>query len=136
MNIKIPKLYKFYQGISQSWREFIRFCGVGFLATIIHYTIYLVTQRWIWIGLAYTIGYVMSLVTNYLLTNYITFKTKPSIRNGIGFCVSHIFNYSMHIGLLNLFLWIGLAKVWAPIPVYCIAIPINFLIIRFVFKIN
>ena len=40
----------------------------------------------------------------------------------------------LHIGLLNTFLWLGLSKTLAPIPVFAIAIPVNFLLVRFVFK--
>lgn len=40
----------------------------------------------------------------------------------------------LHIGLLNTFLWLGLSKTTAPAPVFAIAIPVNFLLVRFVFK--
>ena len=35
---------------------------------------------------------------------------------------------------LNFFLWLGVSEGLAPIPVFCIVIPINFLLVRFVFK--
>ena len=47
---------------------------------------------------------------------------------------AHIVNYLLHMALLNLFLFMGISKTWAPIPVFAIAIPINFLLVRFVFK--
>lgn len=108
----------------------IRFCLVGVLATGIHYGIYLLLNLWIWTWLAYTIGYAISFVLNYILTNYFTFKTKPTIKNGAGFVVSHLINYGLHIGLLEVFIWIGISATWAPIPIYCIVVPINFLILR------
>jgi hypothetical protein len=43
-------------------------------------------------------------------------------------------NYLLHMLFLNLFLWIGVAEQWAPIPVYCLVVPINFLLVRTVFK--
>ena len=33
-----------------------------------------------------------------------------------------------------IFLFLGLSEAWAPIPVYCICIPVNFLLVRFVFN--
>lgn len=116
------------------WIEAVRFCLVGGIATIVHYGFYLLLNLWIWTWLAYTIGYALSFVMNYALTNYFTFKTKPSVKNGIGFALSHCVNYGLHIGLLELFLWLGVVDWLAPIPVYCIVIPINFLLVRFVFK--
>ncbi len=40
----------------------------------------------------------------------------------------------LHMGLLNLSLWMGIPKPLAPIPVFAIAIPVNFLLVRFVSK--
>lgn len=60
-----------------------------------------------------------------------TFRTKPSTKKGIGFAFSHLINYGMHIGLLNLFLWIGISADLAPIRVFCIAVPLNFIIVFF-----
>lgn len=134
MNKLVVKIKQFYQRIPMRWQEIIRFCIVGGLATAVHYGIYLLLQLWIWTLLAYTIGYVLSFLMNYMLTNYFTFRTKPSVQNGIGFVISHAVNYGLHIGLLELFLWLGVSDVWAPIPVYCIVIPVNFLLVRFVFK--
>ena len=43
-------------------------------------------------------------------------------------------NYGLHLCLLNAFLALGVTEVWAPLPVFAIAIPVNFLLVRFVFK--
>ena len=134
MNKLVVKIKQFYQRIPMRWKEVIRFCVVGGFATVVHYGIYLLLQVWMWAWLAYTMGYALSFLMNYVLTNYFTFKTKPTVQNGVGFVISHAVNYGLHIGLLELFLWIGLSNLWAPIPVYCIVIPVNFLLVRFVFK--
>lgn len=47
---------------------------------------------------------------------------------------AHAVNYGLHMVLLNVFLALGLPEVWAPAPVFAIAIPVNFLLVRFVFK--
>ena len=127
------KIKAAYGRIPMRWQEVIRFCIVGGIATAVHYAIYLLLQLWIWTWLAYSVGYALSFLMNYVLTNYFTFKTKPSVKNGVGFIVSHAINYGLHIGLLELFLWLNVPNVLAPIPVYCIVIPVNFVLVRFVF---
>ena len=114
--------------------EFIRFVMVGILATALHYGIYFLLQRFINVNIAYTLGYALSFIANFYLTAYFTFGKKPSWSKAFGFGGAHLFNYLLHIGLLNTFLWLGLSKTLAPIPVFAIAIPVNFLFVRFVFK--
>lgn len=114
--------------------EFIRFVMVGVFATALHYGIYFLLQKIINVNIAYTLGYALSFIANFYLTAYFTFGKKPSWSKAFGFGGAHLFNYLLHIGLLNTFLWLGLSKAIAPIPVFAIAIPVNFLLVRFVFK--
>ena len=110
--------------------ELLRFGLVGVLATIIHYGAYIGLLGYVKINIAYTLAYGLSFVINFLLSNYFTFKTKPDIKKGIGFGFSHALNYLLHIVLLNLFMWFGVTKQYAPIPVFAIVIPTNYLLIR------
>lgn len=114
--------------------EFIRFGIVGGLCTALHYGIYYLLQLYINVNIAYTLGYVLSFMANFYLTSYFTFGTTPSWKKLIGMGGAHAVNYALHILLLNLFLRIGISQEWAPIPVFAIAIPVNFLLVRFVFK--
>ena len=116
--------------------ELIRFGIVGTTAAAIHYAIYWILQHWINVNVAYTVGYVLSFLVNYWLTAHFTFKEKTSAKNGIGFGGAHLVNYLLHIVLLNVFLWLGLSNETAPIGVFAIAIPVNFILVRFVFKHN
>lgn len=121
---------------STTLREAIRFCIVGVLATIVHYGIYLLLNGVINVSVAYTIGYVISFIGNFVLTNVYTFKTQATAKKGIGFVICHVINYLLHIGLLNVFIWLGVPSSLAPIPVYCIVVPVNFLLVRKVVKTN
>lgn len=114
--------------------EFVRFVMVGVFATALHYGLYFVLQRVINVNIAYTLGYALSFIANFYLTANFTFARKPSWRKAFGFGGAHLLNYLLHMGLLNTFLWMGLPKPLAPIPVFAIAIPVNFLLVRFVFK--
>ena len=116
------------------FHEFARFCIVGVVATAIHYGIYLLLDRWINVNIAYTIGYVVSFCCNLWLTAHFTFGKDVTPKRTIGFILSHGVNYLLHMLFLNLFLWAGVREKWAPIPTYCVVFPINFLLVRTVFK--
>lgn len=113
--------------------EFIRFGMVGIIAAGIHYGIYYFLQLRMNVNVAYTLGYVISMVCNFFLTSYLTFRTNPSAKKAIGFGASHLINYLLHIFLLNVFLFWGVSNEWAPILVLSIAVPTNFVLLRFVF---
>ena len=114
--------------------EAIRFSIVGGLCTLLHYGLYFLMQCAIDVNIAYTLGYVLSFIANFWLTSWFTFGTSPSWKRLFGMGGAHGINYVLHIVLLNLFIHLGISQEWAPIPVFAIAIPINFILVRFVFK--
>ena len=114
--------------------QLFRFGIVGVLAVAIHYAVYWLLQHWTNLNMAYTIGYVVSFIANYYLSAHFTFREHTSARNGAGFAGAHIFNYFLQLVLFNFFLWMGLHRLVAPFAVLLIAVPTNFLIVRFVFK--
>lgn len=127
----LPKLQ---QLVRQHGPEALRFIFVGGLATLIHYALYLLLEGRIGINPAYTIGYGVSLAFNYVLSNYFTFRTKPSLLQSFGFCLCHAINYGLSIGLLNLYVSLGVPDLVAPVFVFAVAIPVNFLMVRHVLK--
>lgn len=114
--------------------EFIRFGIVGVLCTLFHYGIYYLLQFYINVNIAYTLGYILSFIANFFLTSLFTFRSSPAWNKLLGMIIAHAVNYTLHIILLNVFIWLGVAKEYAPIPVFSIAIPMNFIFVRFVFK--
>ena len=106
--------------------EVLRFGVVGVLATLIQYAVYWVLIHWLNPSLSMTIGYIIS-------TRY-TFRVKANARRGAGFALSHGVNWLLQMLTLNLFLWLGVSKQWAPIPMFCICVPVNFLLVRFFLK--
>ena len=119
---------------SETLGQLIRFGITGTTSAAIHYAIYWVLQHWIDVNIAYTIGYVTSFLVNYYMSAHFTFKEKASTKNGIGFCAAHLTNYLLHISLFNFFLWLGLSRELAPSAVLAIAVPTNFVLVRFAFK--
>lgn len=120
--------------------EFLRWVLVGLFATIIHYGIYYLLKECFFsqdefcLNIAYTIGYVISFFCNFFITAYFTFHKKPSFEKGLGFGIAHAINYFLHIIFLNLFLFWGLSSTIAPFYVYVIVVPINFIMVRYVFN--
>lgn len=112
---------------------FVRFGLVGVLATALHYGLYYLLHFLMGANAAFTIGYILAFVVNFYLTSYFTFGTSPSWSKLAGMGGAHLVNYLLQIGLLNFFLWIGVEERWAPLPVYAIAVPVNFILVRFVF---
>lgn len=114
--------------------EFVRFGIVGATATALHYGIYYLLKSVADVNVAYATGYVVSFVANFYLTSRFTFGTAPSWKKLAGMGGAHLVNFLLHMGLLNLFLYAGVSETYAPVPVFAIAIPVNFLLVRFVFK--
>lgn len=117
-------------------KELLRFGVVGVVATAIHYAVYWLLFTRINETVAYSIGYFVSFLLNYYLSARFTFRRKTSVRNGLGFVGAHAFNYILQVTLLNIFIYSGISRSLAPVPVYCIAVPVNFMVVRFVFRRN
>jgi len=116
--------------------EAVRFGIVGVVATGIHWGIYylLIGTSGINVNIAYTIGYLISFCCNFMLSSKFTFKSEATAMKGVGFAMSHLCNYLLHMLFLNIFLHLGLSEKLAPIPTLCIVVPINFCLVRTVFK--
>lgn len=115
-------------------KEIMRFGVVGVIATVLHYGIYYFLKAITNVNIAYAVGYIISFIVNFYLTSYFTFGTTPSWKKLAGMGGAHLINFLLHMTLLNIFLYLGISKTWAPIPVFVIVIPVNFLLVRFVFK--
>jgi len=114
--------------------EILRFGVVGVLATVIHYGLYILLIGFVNPNWAYSVGFAVGFVSNFFLSSYFTFKTKPSFKKGIGFAFSQGLNYVLQMGLLNLFLWLKVSKEMAPIPVFILVIPLSYIMARIVLK--
>ena len=119
---------------SKRLAEFSRFAVVGVAATLIHYGLYYLLLPFLNPTMAYTVGYVVSFVCNYLLSSLFTFRVKLSLHRAVAFLLSHAVNYLVGILLLNVFLWAGVSEQWAPLPVFVLVVPINFLLVRYALK--
>ena len=101
------------------------------LAAAIQYGTYLLMICWLQPLIANTIAYLVSFTFNYIASTRYTFRVKSTTKRGLGFVFSHVINYVLQSTFLQLFLWLGLSKQIALIPMFAICVPINFLLVRF-----
>lgn len=130
----MSKLSELYENHKERVWEIIRFGITGGVSTVTTYVIYYICLFWLNPTISFTIGYIVAMVVNYLLSTLFTFKVKATAKNALGFLVSNGINYLLCALFLNVFIWLGVGEKWAPIPMYAICIPINYLIVRFVMK--
>lgn len=113
---------------SSGWKaSLVRYSVVALLTTGFHYGVYLLLNFVVNPHVSYTLSYILEVVLNYLLTSYFTFLSRPSTRSVGGYLLVRLMAYLIEIGLFSLFLWIGISKTFAPLPVFlCVGI-FNFL---------
>jgi putative flippase GtrA len=116
--------------------EVVRFGIVGTISTGITYGVYYLLMQWINASIAFTIAYILAFIINFILTTSFTFGVKATTKRGVGFIISNIINYLLSVGLLNFFIWLGLSKSIAPIPMFAITIITNYVVVRWVMKIK
>ena len=114
--------------------EIIRFGITGVASTVTTYLVYYVCLLRVNPTIAFSIGYIVAMCLNYLLTILFTFKVKATAKNAVGFILSNGVNYLLCTLFLNIFIWCGVGENLAPIPMYVICIPINFIIVRFIMR--
>ena len=114
--------------------QFLRFVLNGCFSTAVHYTIYFLCQLFIEVNISYAIGYVLSFLVNYYTTCRFTFRQQPTWKHFIGFSGSHAVNFCLHVSLFWLCMQIGIHRLIAPAIVMCMAMMVQFSILRFVFK--
>lgn len=115
--------------------EFVRFCIVGVICTLLDAAIYYLLVDILPYEYSLTIAYCLSLVVNYLLTVTWTFKQKATSQNAIGVVGAHLVNlFIVRMGLMHVFMSVGLTEKVAYIPTLLISMVTNYIIVRFVVK--
>lgn len=127
-------MHTFNENRRRQLGEIVRFAIVGVAATAIQYAIYLALIRILNHTAAMTIGYAVSFAFNFWASTRYTFRVEASARRGAGFALSHAVNYLLQMAVLNVAIWLGVPKEWAPVPMFCICVPVNFILVRYFLK--
>ena len=121
--------------MSDKYRSAVRFVCVGVLGTLLQYGIYYLfldifresnADSHTMTSVAFSIGFLVEMVVNYLLTNYYTFHTHPSWKNAGGFLVGRAINYGVQILFLNILIWLSMSEEIAGIVAIILAGIINY----------
>lgn len=122
------------QSKHQGLGEVLRFGIVGLSATAIQYTAYWVGLQFTNHNLAMTVAYLLSFAFNLWASLRYTFRVGGTPGRGAGFAMAHVVNYLLQMATLNLFVDLGVSKTLAPLPMFAVCVPINFLLVRFFLK--
>lgn len=125
-------------------RSAVRFVILGMTGTVVQ-TLFFMAAMWC-LGepvknsflyyVAFGIGFVLEMIPNYLLSNWYTFGTKPSLTNAGGFLFARAINLAIQFGLLPILVY--LLPTWNDgnigFVVILIAGIINYLVLLLFFK--
>ena len=132
----------FTNKLKEPYRSAVRFTIVGTTGTLIQYAWYwlfltLFTHLWPeteTTTLAFIIGFVLEMASNYCLTAYYTFKSRPNWKNFGGFLSGRAVNFLLQMLLLQVFLMVQLSDKLACLLAIIIAGIINYFIVKLFFK--
>lgn len=129
--------------LPMKYRSAVRFVFVGTFGTGVQYGIYyllldIFQRHWPEVGIltsvAFTAGFMIEMVCNYFLTNFYTFRTRPSWKNAGGFLLGRVLNYVIQLSLLNALVWLHMGEEWAGIVAIMLAGVINYFVLRPFYK--
>ena len=129
--------------LPNKYRSAVRFTVVGAIGTAMQYGIYYVFlalfERYCpdlhgYVTLAFTIGFCVEMVSNYLLTSFYTFRSKPCLKNAGGFLVGRAVNYVVQVAFLQLLLLCTMPEEWAGIAAIVLAGIVNYFVLMPFFK--
>lgn len=131
----LSRLLSFIRTSDNRIAEIIRFGLTGGLATVIQYAFYVLLVEALAVSpaLSTVISYIISFGCNFLLSNYFTFRTRPTKKKTVAFIISHAFNMGLQTVLVELFKNI-VPPAYALLPAMCICVPCNYLLVRFALK--
>ena len=120
------------------YRSAVRFVLVGALGTGLQYGFYYVVlgifqTKWAedtWLtSVAFTVGFVIEMVYNYLMTSFYTFRVRPTLKNAGGFLFGRALNYVIQLIFLNVLIWLHMSEEWAGIAAIALAGVINYFVL-------
>ena len=111
--------------------RFARFVVVGAANTAFSYLVYLILLQFVDYRLAYTVAYVLGLMTGYLANARIVFGARAGTRSAVGYLVSYGVTYLVSLAVL----WLavdrgGLSRPFAMLAAIAVAVPLSYLLLR------
>lgn len=114
-------------------RHLSRFVVVGVVNTGVYYVFYLLVHTFAPYLVAHLVGLAVSMVVSFFLNCYWTFRTRPTWRKFVVFPLTNATNYVlMTVGVIVLVEWLHLGQRIAPLIAAVAAIPVTFVLSRWV----
>ena len=115
--------------------EIFRFVIAGGINTLFTLALYWLLLTWFEYRLAYTVSFVVGIVSGFALNTYVVFRVSWSWMRLLAFPSVHAVNYVVGLAIV----WLGVRVVGideriAPVVAAVVVIPLNFLMTRFVVK--
>lgn len=128
--------------LNEPYRSAVRFTIVGTTGTLIQYAwywLFLYLFSCVWpeketTTLAFIIGFILEMVSNYCLTAYYTFKSRPNWKNFGGFLSGRAVNFILQMLMLQLLLMVHLSDQLAGLLAIIVAGIINYFVVKLFFK--
>lgn len=114
-------------------RHLSRFVVVGVINTGVYYACYLLVRTVAPYLVAHLVALAVGMVVSFFLNCYWTFRTRPTWRKFLVFPLSNATNYVfITVGVVVLVEWLHVGQRIAPLVAAVVAIPITFLLSRWV----
>lgn len=112
--------------------EFVRFCAVGVTNTLHHYVWYIFLSWWISYEMANVFAFFAAMIGSYYLNNYLTFRTRPSLKRFIRFPLAYfpqmVAAYAVPYICIRYF---AINAYAIPLISTLVLLPVTFLLMRF-----
>jgi len=113
--------------------RFVRFLMVGGLNTLIGYAFYLLFLQITSYNYAYTITYLLSIITSYLFNLFFVFKEKHTIKKSLQFPLIYLVQFIFSLLTLNFLVSIvSIDQRVAPLIVIILSTPLTYGLMRIV----
>ena len=114
--------------------EQLRFVFAGGLNTALSYVIYLLALLFVNPQIAYTVSFVIGVLTSYVLHLKLTFRAAHNWRKIVAYPLVYGVQYFIGLLILNAVIAAGIGAEWAPIFILAVSVPIAFLLSRFILR--
>jgi putative flippase GtrA len=112
----------------------VRFALSGAFNTAVTYALYVLALR-LWLPhVAYTVVYVAGIALAYVLNRVFVFRSHAGWRSVAATPVVYLFQYLLSLGIVQLWVSVGLPASLAPIPAIVLSLPVTYVLSRLSFS--
>ena len=116
-------------------REIYRFLIIGFINTLVSWVLFLILDLFMNYVLAYTLTFILCIVSSYTLNSYVVFKQPLSLIRLFKYPLVFLIQYIVQApSLIFLVEYLNISKIFAIIFVTIIASPITFFTSKAILK--